>query len=300
MYKEETISNFKPTYLYIKIHNDTGLKYFGKTCSKNPKQYKGSGRRWKNHINKHGYNVTTIIYGFYDDVHECMEAALSFSIVNDIVNSSEWANLELEDGLWGSRNTPSKIIAQKCKETKEFKKLNLSEEEILAKKERNRLQGLKRRGISKGKGRKSNKRVLYEENPNYCEICGCVLSFEKRKSPTCSNKCGHIYQGKLMKERGGNQNQKDAVSEAWKGKKRGPQSEEHKRKVVENRPSIKGSKWLYNKETKEKIRVMPENIEYFIERGFEFGCSRGPRVKVEEAKELQRVLDNIKEKVNES
>lgn len=45
MYKEETISNFKPTYLYIKIHNDTGLKYFGKTCSKTPKQYKGSGRR---------------------------------------------------------------------------------------------------------------------------------------------------------------------------------------------------------------------------------------------------------------
>lgn len=40
---------------------------------------------------------------------------------------------------------------------------------------------------------------------------------------------------------------------------------------------------------------MPENIEYFIERGFEFGCSRGPRVKPEEAKTMREVLKTLKD-----
>lgn len=49
------MSNF---FLYEKIHNKTGLKYFGKT-TQNPYTYQGSGKRWKNHIKKHGYDVTT-------------------------------------------------------------------------------------------------------------------------------------------------------------------------------------------------------------------------------------------------
>ena len=37
----------KPTYLYVKQHNKTGLKYFGKTTKKDPLKYKGSGLYWK-------------------------------------------------------------------------------------------------------------------------------------------------------------------------------------------------------------------------------------------------------------
>ena len=44
---------FKPTYLYIKQHSITGLKYFGKTTV-DPYKYKGSGMHWLRHINKHG------------------------------------------------------------------------------------------------------------------------------------------------------------------------------------------------------------------------------------------------------
>lgn len=48
------------TYLYVKTHNKTGLKYLGKTV-RNPYSYKGSGTRWINHIKKHGNDVKTQI-----------------------------------------------------------------------------------------------------------------------------------------------------------------------------------------------------------------------------------------------
>jgi hypothetical protein len=86
---------FKPTYLYIKTHNTTGLKYFGKTIT-DPNTYKGSGTVWTRHIKKHGYDVTTEILGYYTDKQECLTAAVEFSNSNNIVESKEWANLRLE------------------------------------------------------------------------------------------------------------------------------------------------------------------------------------------------------------
>ena len=35
-----TSTTIPPTYLYIKEHSITGLKYFGKTTAKNPLKYK--------------------------------------------------------------------------------------------------------------------------------------------------------------------------------------------------------------------------------------------------------------------
>lgn len=92
---------FKPTYLYVKTHNITGLKYFGKTVNKHPVTYRGSGVRWLNHINYHGNDVTTEIIGYYTDEIECTNAAITFSTVNNIVESSDWANLEIENGTDG-------------------------------------------------------------------------------------------------------------------------------------------------------------------------------------------------------
>lgn len=91
---------FRPTYLYVKTHNITGLKYFGKTI-KDPIKYKGSGKRWINHIHKHGYDVTTEIIGYYTIEAECINAALQFSTQNNIVESTEWANLMPENGING-------------------------------------------------------------------------------------------------------------------------------------------------------------------------------------------------------
>ena len=87
-------------YLYIKTHQTTGLKYFGKTVQDDPYDYKGSGTYWKSHLKKHGNNVDTELLGFFNE-EEVESVALKFSRDNDIVNSKEWANLKEENGLDG-------------------------------------------------------------------------------------------------------------------------------------------------------------------------------------------------------
>lgn len=90
------------TYLYIKTHNQTGLKYFGKTNKKDIETYRGSGTYWLRHINKYGYDVTTEILGEYELYSsDLVDDAINFSINNNIVESKEWANLEIENGLNG-------------------------------------------------------------------------------------------------------------------------------------------------------------------------------------------------------
>lgn len=88
-------------HLYVKTHNLTGLKYFGKTTH-NPFKYKGSGKYWLRHIAKHGTDITTEIIGSFEDEKECSEFAINFSRINQIVNSDEWANLVEENGLDGA------------------------------------------------------------------------------------------------------------------------------------------------------------------------------------------------------
>lgn len=95
-------------YLYIKVHNKTGLKYFGKTEKSDVAKYKGSGIYWRKHINKHGYDVTTRIYFAHDDIELCRTIALKFSMDYNIEYSEEWANLQVENisgaGNKGNRN----------------------------------------------------------------------------------------------------------------------------------------------------------------------------------------------------
>ena len=98
-------SNFRPTYLYIKQHNVTGLKYFGKTIKKDPVRYKGSGYYWLNHLAVHGNDVTTVWHQLFTDQESLVEYALSFSRDNNIVESAEWANLIPENGLHSSGRT---------------------------------------------------------------------------------------------------------------------------------------------------------------------------------------------------
>ncbi len=87
-------------YLYIKTHNTTGLKYMGKT-TQDPYKYKGSGKRWLNHIKKHGNDVTTIIVGQFTTIEELKQVSIPLSEKYNIVNSSEWANLRIESGDGG-------------------------------------------------------------------------------------------------------------------------------------------------------------------------------------------------------
>lgn len=96
------------TILYIKTHNKTGLKYFGKSKKsfEKFKKYNGSGTYWQKHIKKHGNDITTRIYGVFEDSDDYFrkilcKVALTFSEDNNIVESDEWANLTSENGLDG-------------------------------------------------------------------------------------------------------------------------------------------------------------------------------------------------------
>jgi hypothetical protein len=103
--------------LYIKTHNVTGLKYLGKTI-KDPHKYKGSGKYWLRHLQLHGNDVSTEVIFQTDDLSEFREIAEYYSELFNVVESSEWANLIVENGSGGDNplsRTPEAI--RKRKET---------------------------------------------------------------------------------------------------------------------------------------------------------------------------------------
>ena len=105
-----------PTYLYIKQHSVTGLKYLGKTTKSNPYKYLGSGKHWIRHINKHGKEFVETIWLSEPYIDTSItEVALLISEHWDIVNSKEWANLISENGINGGDNPASRTKAAKEK-----------------------------------------------------------------------------------------------------------------------------------------------------------------------------------------
>ena len=84
-------------YLYLKTHNKTGLKYFGKT-SKDPFKYKGSGKYWLRHLKVHGYDIATEIILETNDPEEIRRVGIDYSNKWNIVESDEFANLIIENG----------------------------------------------------------------------------------------------------------------------------------------------------------------------------------------------------------
>ena len=120
---------YKPTFLYIKQHELTGLLYFGKTINKNPEKYLGSGLHWTRHLKIHGKeHVKTLWYCLFLNQEEITKFALNFSNQENIVESKDWANLKNENGMDGvipgtkfsieTRNKISKISSNRSADTK--------------------------------------------------------------------------------------------------------------------------------------------------------------------------------------
>jgi hypothetical protein len=110
--------------LYIKTHKKTGLKYFGKTTKKDPHKYTGSGKYWLRHLKTHGNDVYTEIVGTFESLKECTEFAINFSRLHNIVESTEWANLRMENGTDGAPvgNCFSTETIKKMSESKKGKR----------------------------------------------------------------------------------------------------------------------------------------------------------------------------------
>ena len=121
-----TIYTIAPTYLYIKQHSVTGLKYFGKT-TRDPYKYLGSGKHWTRHYKKHGKeHIKTIwVSDLYYDT-SIIDIALQFSTENNIVESKEWANLEPENGLAGALSgSDNPMYGKKGKDNPNFGKTSI-------------------------------------------------------------------------------------------------------------------------------------------------------------------------------
>jgi len=88
-------------YLYKKTHRITGLMYLGKTTSKDPYSYSGSGKYWKRHLIKHGFDYDTEILKECATADEIKYWGEYYSELWNVVESDNWANLKPESGDGG-------------------------------------------------------------------------------------------------------------------------------------------------------------------------------------------------------
>jgi hypothetical protein len=94
-------------FLYLKIHNKTHQKYLGKTI-KNPFLYNGSGIYWKNHLKKHGKDISTYILFQSTNLHNIKVVGLYYSKLWNIVENKSFSNLIEEYGSGGKTKTSFK------------------------------------------------------------------------------------------------------------------------------------------------------------------------------------------------
>jgi hypothetical protein len=188
---------FPSTYLYIKKHNKTGLKYFGRTTSNDPVIYQGSGNYWRRHLKKHGNDVSTLWCHLYTDKTTIQEEALAFSNSHNIVKSKEWANLMPEDGINGS------VAGRKTKPCSEETRQKISEAH-------------KRRTVSR------------KRKPQTAETKEKIRNAIKLKGPRSEgtkHKLSLANKGKTLSTE-----TREKISNASKGRKC-PKSPEHRQKI---------------------------------------------------------------------
>jgi len=94
-------------YLYKKTHKITGLKYLGKT-KRDPYSYKGSGKRWTQHLRIHGNDVETEILAECQTNEEIKRIGEYYSRIWNIVEDRSWANLKEESGDGGDTSKTKK------------------------------------------------------------------------------------------------------------------------------------------------------------------------------------------------
>jgi hypothetical protein len=97
-------------YLYVKTHNKTGLQYLGKTASKDPHKYPGSGADWRAHLKEHGADYTTEIIRECQTNEELSEWGRYYSNLWNVVKSTNWANRIPETGGGGNHTEERKEV----------------------------------------------------------------------------------------------------------------------------------------------------------------------------------------------
>jgi len=229
-----------PTYLYIKQHSVTGLKYLGKT-TRDPYKYKGSGSYWSNHIKKHGkeHIVTLWVSELYYDT-SIVYYALQLSKEYNIVESSEWANLIPEDGLYGG-SVKGRVSPNKGKNFSEETKQKMSD----SKKGKPRTDETKQKISKSNKGKKCSDETKQKiSNAKKGRSSGRICSDETKQKISNAKKgipSNNIYSDET----------KQKMSDAQKGR---VHSSETKQKMSESR---KGR--IISNETRKKLSETNKN-----------------------------------------
>lgn len=180
-------------YLYIKTHNKTGLKYLGKTVQ-DPFTYKGSGKRWINHIKKHGNDVTTEIVGTYETIDDLRSDSVIISEKYNIVNSEQWANLRPETGDGGDT---SKHI--------DYSKLNrgkgMTYEQRYGKEKSEQLRELRKHTLGKNSYNRKGKSLveLYGEEKAAEITAANSTKHQEKRTPHTEERKQNISKSKLGK-----------------------------------------------------------------------------------------------------
>jgi hypothetical protein len=255
-------------YLYKKTHNITGLQYLGKTTSSDPYKYQGSGKRWKRHIKKHGYDVTTEIIRECSSEEELIHWGIYYSKLWNVVEDKNWANLKEEAGEGGKLSEASKrkmSDAKKGEKNHNYGKTlsdetkhKISEDR---KGEKNHNYGKPRSEETKQKlseAFKGEKNPMYgksgEKNPMYGKTGEAAPMYGKTHSDEARQKISDANKGKTFSDES-----KQKMSQAKKGK---TLSDEHTRKLSESR---KGKKYITNGIICTMIRPtdpLPEGFRY--------------------------------------
>jgi hypothetical protein len=118
----------KLTYLYVK-RLPNGLFYLGKTESKNPHKYIGSGTKWLVEIEKNQYShkdIETWILHKTTNKEDLIDMALYYSRIFNVKESKAWANIKDEEGD-GGNTVGGTIVVRKNKQTKHILKHELDQ-----------------------------------------------------------------------------------------------------------------------------------------------------------------------------
>lgn len=117
-------------YLLLKQHRITKLQYLCKKTTNNVCRcftYKGSGKRWLSHLNKHGVLINTAILEVCTTKEEFKQKVLKYNNVWKVGNNPAFANLKPEEGDGGNTWCNSNDVNRRIKLSKSLIKFNATE-----------------------------------------------------------------------------------------------------------------------------------------------------------------------------
>ncbi len=168
-----------PIYLYVKTHNQTGLKYLGKTTDSDPHAYPGSGLYWSYHLKQHGKDYSTEILLETEDPTEIQKVGQYYSTLWNVVESNDWANLQPEEGQG--------FVSGKYHHSKRPGYVNPAKREENRKRASERMKALGDKHISKTKEFKEN--MSGNRNPAHLpHIKERMINYNPMKNPEVANK----------------------------------------------------------------------------------------------------------------